>query len=64
MLANDYDVTVYGFMTGRTGSSSYGQPDLAQLYRQRPRKALAFNFQYDRPDGSRTLMVARRKAGR
>ncbi|HOG65391.1 MAG TPA: hypothetical protein PLD82_08150 [Spirochaetota bacterium] len=65
MLANDYDVTVYGFYDRPHGLfPSYGQPDLAQLYRQRPRKALAFNFQYDRPDGSRNLMVARRKAGR
>lgn len=65
MLAKDYDVTVYGFYDRPHGLfPSYGQPDLASLYRQRPRKALAFNFQYDRPDGSRNLMVARRRSGR
>jgi hypothetical protein len=65
MLAGKYDVTVYGFYDRPHGLfPSYGQPDLAQLYRQRPRKNIAFNFQYDRPDGSRNLMVARRKAGR
>lgn len=62
MLQDKYDVTVYGWYSRPHGLfPSYGQPELARLYRSRPRKPLAFNFQYDRPDGSRNLMVARRK---
>ena len=62
MLKNDYKVTLYGKYRRAHGMfPSYNQPQLARLYRRRPRKALPFNFQYDRPDKSRNLMVARRK---
>lgn len=62
MLKDRYKVTVYGWYDRPHGLfPSYGQPQLARLYKKRPRKPLAFNFQYDRPDKSRNLMVARRK---
>jgi hypothetical protein len=41
---------------------SYAQPDLAAFYRASARRNIDFNFQYDRPDNARNLMVARRKA--
>lgn len=62
LLKDDYDVTLYGnYKRPHAIFPSYGQPQLAKLYRQRPHKKLPFNFQYDRPDKSRNLMVARRR---
>jgi hypothetical protein len=62
MLRDRYDVAVYGWYTRPHGLfPSYGQPDLAQLYRNSVRRSLDFNFQYDRPDNARNLMVARIK---
>jgi hypothetical protein len=64
MLKDTYNVTVYGWYT-RPHSlfPSYGQPDLAELYRNSRKKDIDFNFQYNMQDDSRNLMVARRKPG-
>jgi hypothetical protein len=64
MLKDRFDVTVYGWYT-RPHSlfSSFGQPDLAEFYRNSTRREINFIFQNSTPDDSRNLMVARRKAG-
>ncbi|MDR2735037.1 MAG: hypothetical protein LBC99_10470 [Spirochaetota bacterium] len=63
MLKSNYDVTVYGWYVGpHRKFPSYGQPDLAAIYRASAKRSIEFNFQYDRPDKTRNLMVARRKA--
>jgi hypothetical protein len=65
MLRDKYEVATYGWYTRPHALfPSYGQPELAQLYRSSPRRDLSFNFQYDRPDNARNLMVARRIAGK
>ena len=64
MIKDRYNVTVYGWYTGpHSLFPSYGQPDLNALYRNSTRRDLTFNFQYDRQDGTRNLMVARLKPG-
>ena len=61
MLKDQYKVTTFGWYDRPHALfPSFGQPELAQLYRTSPRRSLMFNFQYDRPDNSRNLMVARR----
>jgi len=62
MLRANYDVMVYGWYVGPHAIfPSYAQPDLAAFYRTSARRNIDFNFQYDRPDNARNLMVARRK---
>jgi hypothetical protein len=61
-LRQFYDVTVFGrYQQPHSLFTGFMQHDLRQYYQEQPQRQLDFNFQYDRPDNSRNLMVARRK---